>query len=117
MLGRQRSQADTIHTGVAQRDASKDLSAAATLDVHDYRVHGTVNTANGDYTVTLPNVAEANGQMISIRVTVANVKTLTLEDNNNEAIGWTDLVFDTDDDHAVLWSDGERWHVLVNGIA
>ena len=91
------------------------LSAAATLTISQRLVFGTVNTANGSYTVTLPDVAEAAGLIFYVRADVANSKVLTLEDNGNDA-GLTDLVLDTDNDSIILFSTGKEWRELNLGI-
>jgi len=105
-----------VGAGVAQRDAFEDLSEATTLTVSAARVHGTVNTANDSWSLTLPPVAEAAGRLLSIYATVANSKVLTVQDQD-DSVGWSDLTLDTDDDHVLLYSDGLRWCVILNGIA
>jgi len=105
-----------VGAGVAQRDAFEDLSAATTLTVSAARVHVTGNTASDDWSLTLPPVAEAAGRFLSIYATIANSKTVTVQDQD-DSVGWTDLTLDTDDDHALLYSDGLRWCVILNGIA
>lgn len=92
------------------------LNEATTLAAYQTFVRGTANTASDDWTLTLPPVAEARGLMYSIVATIANAKTITVTDGGDDS-NFSDLTLDTDDDHVVLWSDGERWHVLLNGIA
>ena len=111
-----RLQEQTVFTGKAQRSRQLNVSAATSITVGTSLVRGTVNTANGSYALTLPNVSEAAGMIVCVCATVANAKTLTVQDND-ESLEWSDLVLDVDEDYALLYSDGERWHTLVNGIA
>jgi len=105
-----------VGAGVAQRDAFKDLTEATTLGVDAARVHGTVNTANDSWALTLPPVAEAAGRILSIYATVANSKTLTVQDQD-DSVGWTDISLNADDEHVLLYSDGLRWHEIHVGYS
>jgi hypothetical protein len=106
---------ETIGVGVPQRDMIKDINAAYTAKPWDRLIHGTVNTANDSYTLTLPPVSEMAGAIVSIWATVANSKVLTVA-HAGDSLQWTDLTMDTDNDHSLLYSDGLRWHVIKNGI-
>lgn len=92
------------------------LLAAATLTESQTVVEATANTATDSYAITLPCVATAANMMLSVWANIANTKAITLQDQN-DSLDWTDLTLDTDNDHVVLWSDGRRWHTMLNGIA
>ena len=105
--------------GIAQLPAGGGVvakSATGTLTLSERFVHATVNTASGDITLTLPDVAEAIGLIFHVFVTMANAKTLTLEDNGNDA-GLTDLDMDADGDNITLYSTGRKWVALNTAIA
>ena len=91
------------------------ITAAATLTLSQRLVFATVNTANGSFTITLPDVGAAAGLIFYVRVDVANTKVLTLEDNGNDA-GLSDLTLDADNDSIILFSTGKEWRELNNGI-
>ena len=106
-----------VGAGVAQRDAFQDITEATQLGVDAAVVHCTANATYTDWTLTLPSVAEAAGRIISIYVTIADAQTVTVEDKNNDTVGWTDLDMDADGDYALLYSDGVHWCIICNGIA
>lgn len=72
------------------------------------------NAAN-TVTVTLPPVHQAAGQIVFINARAGATAATTVEDYNDDA-GLSDLTLDADDDHVLLYSTGERWLTLVNGI-
>ena len=95
------------------------ISEDTELSVGSQNVLATVNTANGDIALMLPPVGPSAGTIISVEVSMANAKTLTLQDNNGDdptfpAPGY-DL--DADADSIILYSTGIRWKPLYNGIA
>ena len=92
------------------------LTAAAQLTTMQGTVHVTANTTYDSWTLTLPAVSEASGLIFSIRSTIANQKAVTVTDAGDDS-AFQDLTLDTDGDYAVLYSDGVRWLVLLNGIA
>lgn len=91
------------------------LTEAASLLPTDNRVHCTSNTANPSYTVALPPVADASGQTIAIRATIANAQAVTVSDAG-DSDDWANLTLDTDGDGALLYSDGAKWWVVSNEI-
>lgn len=96
------------------------VTAARTLKLHERIVHCTANTASGDYTIKLPSVGEAAGLDFTFHATIANAKTVTVQDNGGstpESEDWADLVLDTDNDSARVWSDGRKWHRDTQEIA
>ena len=115
------SLADRQALNALQQDVAFDknvayLTAAVSLTIREQVVRVTANTASDDWTLTLPSVAEAAGLLFSIVSTIANAKTVTVADAGDDA-DFSNLTLDTDDDYAVLWSDGLRWYVLTDGIA
>jgi len=92
------------------------INAAKTLTSGNVFIFGLVNTANGSYTVTLPSVAEAVGQIVYIQAEVANSKTLTVADNANDG-GLTDIALDGDGEYVCLISTGQVWRELITGYS
>jgi len=111
----QRQAAHGLANDVPQSSKVLYLLAAASLTVRQQVVRATANTATGDYTVTLPPVADAAGLIFFIVSIIANSKTITVTDAGDES-QFSDLTLDTTDDHAILISDGLRWYVVHNGI-
>ena len=82
--------------------------ATATLSLSERNVFASVNTATGSIVLTLPDVAEAAGLFYYIRADIANGKTVTVEDNGNDA-GLTNIVLDGDNEFVFLYSTGKEW--------
>lgn len=102
-------------------DAVSQLTTGAadgTFLVKPYHsvILATANTTMGDITVQLPAVAEAEGQFLTVRATIANSKSVTLVDSDDSS-GWSDLTLDADGDMVLLYCDGIYWHVVVNSIS
>lgn len=108
--------APSLNAELDENAQTQHLTAAATLRRANVFVYCTVNTATDDWTLTLPPVSEAQGMIVYIYVTMANAKTLTVQDNADDA-GMTDLDMDADADDVVLFSTGKFWVQLYNGIA
>ena len=107
---------ESIETGRSQRSVYKELTAAATLVPGDSVVHVTANTATDDWALTLPAVGEAAGMVVTIRATIANSKTVEVQDQD-DSVGWTNIDLDTDADYVVLYCDGVYWHTITDGVA
>jgi len=101
---------------VRQHAKTSFITAATQLTVRQQLVRATANTEYGDWTLTLPAVSDAAGLTFSIVATIANAKTITVTDAGDD-VNFGDLTLDTDDDGAVLWSDGMRWWEISNDIA
>ncbi len=84
------------------------LSATAVLTLSQTLVYATANTANGSLVLTLPDVGTAAGLWYYIRATIANSKTVTVEDNGGDA-GLTDIVLDGDTEFVLLYCSGKEW--------
>ncbi len=103
----------------AQMDENASLihpKAALTLRRANIFVFGTVNTATNNWTLTLPSVAEAIGQIVYIQASVANSKTLTVQDNADDG-GLGDIALDGDGEYVCLISTGLIWRELLTGYS
>lgn len=108
----QRSLEGDLNEGVSRLN----INAAITLASGNVFVFGLVNTANDSYTVTLPSVAEAVGQIVYIQAEVANSKTLTVADNADDG-GLSDISLNGDGEYVMLISTGEIWRELITGYS
>ena len=64
--------------------------------------------------ITLPPVAEASGRLYSILArTATSANTVTIQDKGDSE-SWTDIVLVTDDNYAVMYSDGMKWYALAS---
>lgn len=77
-----------------------------------------VNIASAiSHTVMLPPVSECAGEFYSVRVPDAGsgCTVVAYGDGSSldDAVDWTDLVLDADNDNCLLYSDGYKWFVVV----
>ena len=93
-----------------------NLAEDTTLRPGQRIVFCTANTASDDWTLTLPPVSQCQGMFFYIYATIANSKSVTVEDNSDDA-GFTDVVLNTDGDHLLLFSTGKTWIKAVDGEA
>lgn len=101
------------HDDFIKRDVAADLSL--TLGHRTVRV--LADGTSGPIVLTLPNVSEAAGMIISIYAQTADAtNTVTVQDQN-ESEGWSDVVLNADDEGLVLMSDGLKWVELVTGYS
>jgi len=105
-----------LHGSMDERGHLQKLSADVTLKRGNAIVHGAANTASDSWTITLPPVTEAAGMFVYIYATIANSKTITVQDNYDDA-GLTDITLDGDTEYVGLFSDGERWQEWMTGYA
>lgn len=90
-----------------------EISAAYSMKVTDQVVH--VTNAS-DFAITLPSVIEAAGKIYTI-LQVSGTNTTTIQDIDDSA-DWTNITtMDAVNDSVALYSDGYKWHVLLNDIA
>jgi len=101
---------------VPQHEKIVEITAATQLTIRQQNVRVVAATAYPSWTLTLPSVSEASGLTFSIVSSIANSQAVTVTDAGDEG-NFSDLTLDTDDDAALLFSDGLRWWVLVNDIA
>jgi hypothetical protein len=94
-------------------DKYRKVTATAALAVSDQVVLAYA-TAGADVVITLPNVSEAAGLIYSIYCKdVTAPQTITIQDQD-ESLGWADMVMTADNDRVVLYSDGISWAKLVD---
>jgi len=92
------------------------VTGATTLTPRSQRVEITTTADQADFAVTLPNVAEAAGCLISVAlVTLGDDETVTLQDQD-ESYDWNDLSLATENDGVLLFSDGHKWWIICNDI-
>ena len=89
------------------------FTAAGQINVRSQRIRLNATPTTGAYTVTLPGVADAQGKLYSIvcrNADAVNAVTLT-HDNDSEC--WAgNITFNGKCDRALLYSDGQCWHVI-----
>lgn len=102
---------NVMYTDKINRITAAGSSAVLTL----LNLYSIVTTAAGTHTCYLPSVAEAVGLTFTIRLVTAG-NNLTVADND-DSLDWSDLTLDTAEDFCVLFSDGQKWHVLESDTA
>lgn len=96
------------HLGTAENTLF--ATAAASMTPDKPFVRAVLSAAS--YAITLPNVSLMAGKLISVRLdTAAGAYNLTIQDND-ESIGWDDIILHDAGDQVLLLSDGTKWHVL-----
>lgn len=84
-------------------------TATLAMNAQQTRVYGSTTSAGSAFTITLPSVASAKGQVYIIYMVARNgTKDITIEDNSGDA-GFADLTLDLADQKVVLLSDGQNW--------
>jgi len=66
---------------------------------------------NGEYTITLPKVAEAAGKLYSFVQVDSGTNDVTITDATDDP-AWTDVIIDAQYEKATIYSDGVCWHLL-----
>ena len=91
---------------------------AYTIAVDDQVVHVTTTADEGNITLTLPSVAMAAGKIYTIMlITLGDDEVISIVDND-DSVDWSDITdMDAANDSVCLYSDGYKWHVLLNDIA
>ena len=94
------------------------LGAATVLSgPGNFAVVGTVNTANGSWTLTLPALAEGTiGDTVYVYATVADSKVRTLADKHNDS-GSIDLSLNANGEYVILQNCGHKWVEIATGYA
>ncbi len=97
-------------------DSSTTTGQAITIEPYHALVVITLSdgTNTATATATLPPVAKAKGQRVSI-VGDDVAGGITLQDQNDSE-NWTDLTIDTNADRVTLESNGRQWIVVENAI-
>ena len=105
---------------VNQKDTIiRNCIAARALKLYEQTVHGSSSDATSvvSYILTLPPVLEARGMIFSFFcISAADGLTITIADAGDD-MNFTDLVMDTTNDYAIVYSDGIYWHVLASLVA
>ena len=102
----------------------RHIALTATSLTYQMRVSDTVviakSTTGNDGTgiITLPSLAEAVGKFyfISAPTGGATDDDISLYQKETGAELTTYGALDTDDDHVILFSDGTKWRIALNGI-
>ena len=83
------------------------VTATKTLSLFERNVFAD-DSGNANFTITLPDVAEAAGLFYYIRVDLTNSKTITVDDNGSDA-GFSSIGLDADNEYVFLYSTGKEW--------
>jgi len=94
--------------GAKDKYITGTVAGATTLAVYEQNVDVTP-PASGTHTVTLPPVAQAKGNVYDIETPTDATGTVTIA-----GTGISNIVLTAAADHAVLWSNGEKYRVLVD---
>ena len=100
--------------GLPNRDKTLFLTAAATLTVYQQLVRATANPVTGAYAITLPDVARAQGKMMSIQALDADVTNVITVQDDDESEEWTNISLNGAGEGCLLYSDGRRWWPMVS---
>ena len=102
--------------GVAPRNARTVVTSSATvttyqMKVSDLIVHVVCVGANA-MAITLPSVAEACGNIYTIKFVTDGGAAVTVADKDNDA-GYSTVTMSDATDFQVLYSDGCYWYLLA----
>jgi len=90
-------------------------TAAASLTINNLVVHAYAGSVA--YALTLPNVAAARGKTVTIYgVDDLSIYNVTIQDNN-ESLGWTDIVLNAAAEAVIMYSDGIRWWTTTYNVS
>ncbi len=88
--------------------------AAISLGLGEQVVRAKTTSGGVAFTITLPSVVEAAGELYSITMVARDAaKDITVEDLDGDA-GLTDVVLDLADEHVILLSDGYTWALIFD---
>ena len=113
-----RALADQVLDKVVEMVQASVTEASQTMGVNDQVVVITTLADGVDFTCYLPSVIAARGKIYTIRLgTRGDDETVTIADLD-DSIDWSDITtMDAANDSVCLYSDGMKWHVLLNDIA
>lgn len=81
--------------------------------VYVYESNGLVKAS---YAITLPTASEATGLTFTfLAVEDLSTYTVTIQDQD-ESRDWADIVLQSDNDRLTLYSDGQKWHIIVDDV-
>ncbi len=90
--------------------------AAKSLSIGEQVVRAKTTAAGVAFTITLPSVVEAAGELYSITMVARDAaKDITIEDLDGDA-GLTDIVLVLADKHVILLSDGYTWATIFSNV-
>jgi hypothetical protein len=88
--------------------------AALSLSLGEQVVRAKTTSGGAAFTITLPSVVEAAGQLYSITMVSRDAaKDITVEDLDGDA-GLSDVVLDLAAEHVILLSDGYTWALIFD---
>ncbi len=88
--------------------------ATKSLGLGEQVVQAKTTSAGAAFTITLPSVVEAAGQLYSItQVARDAAKNITVEDLDGDA-GFGDAVLDLAGEHIILLSNGYTWALIFD---
>ena len=93
-----------------------DGAQTYTMKASEQSVIITSGHADNTMTLTLPPVQEAAGKFYFIIATAGATAATTVTDDGDDA-GYSNLTMDANADHVLIYSTGERWLTVVDGIA
>jgi DNA-directed RNA polymerase len=113
-----RALADQVLDKVTEIVQATTAETSQSLDVNEQVVVVTTLADGADFTVYLPSVIAARGRIYTIRLgTLGDDETVTVADLD-DSIDWSDIDdIDAVNDGVVLYSDGMKWHVLLDDVA
>lgn len=99
--------------------APKFIGGADNVDLTILNRVVVLTGTTGDLDINMPPVSEAAGRIFSIRSPDVGTDTnaVTVKDPHGSVDWGGNYTIDADDDHLVLYSDGQKWYELTNGIA
>ena len=88
--------------------------AAKSLSIGEQVVRAKTTAAGVAFTITLPSVVEAAGELYSITMVARDAaKNITVQDLDDDA-GLGDVVLDLADEHVILLSNGYTWALIFD---
>lgn len=103
--------ADTSLWEPRQLWKSRDVSANATVDQHDYLVRA--DASGGDVTVTLPPAADSEGMVVNVKKVDSSANVVTIDGDGTELLDDAetfDLVLQGE--NLMMQCDGSSWAVI-----
>lgn len=86
-------------------------TAAASMTPDKPFCRATLSTAS--YAVTLPNVSLMAGKVAMVTVHSNPTAYLLTVQDSDESVAWDDIILHDTGDSVLLYSDGNKWHVLA----
>lgn len=88
------------------------------MEVNDHIIIATSSVADASAIITLPSLADATGKFYFISApTGAAGGDISIYEKETGAELTTYGDLDADDDHVMLFSDGTKWRIVLDGVA